>query len=65
MFFMEVSCDLEELERLLNGDKKDSQWSMLEDFAIQTDPTSQEFEHVVQAKGLSQVTKRKKFLELL
>ena len=65
MLFMEVSCDLEELEKLLNGQKYSDKWSMLEDLAIQSDPTSMEFEHVVQAKGLSQVRKRKIFLELM
>ena len=65
MLFMEVSCDLEELEKLLNCQKYSDKWSMLEDLAIQSDPTSMEFEHVVQAKGLSQVRKRKRFLELM
>jgi len=65
MLFMEVSCDFDDLQRLLEGQMENHKWSMLEDLAIQTDPNSMEFEHVVKQKGLSQVRKRKRFLELM
>lgn len=34
MLFMEVSCDLEALKKVLAGDAKKQKWSMLEDLAI-------------------------------
>jgi hypothetical protein len=64
MLFMEVSCDLEDLKRLLKGEQR-AKWSMLEDLAIQSDDGSVELKHVADVKGEGQVKKRKKFLELM
>jgi hypothetical protein len=63
MLFMEVSCDLGELKNILKGEKT-SKWTMLEDLAIQNEPSSIEFKHISDSKGDEQVRKRKKFLEM-
>lgn len=64
MIFMEVSCDLEALKRVLSGEAQKIKWSMLEDLAIQSDHGSVEYDHVKGNKGDSELSKRKKFLEL-
>ena len=43
--WMEAWCDIDELKKVLKGDKK-CQWTTIEDLALQSDPGSQEYEYI-------------------
>lgn len=59
---MEANCDIEDLRKLLKGEKK--KWTPLEDLAVQSDPGSQEFEQLSSMYGRDEIDKRRQFLEL-
>jgi len=50
------------LKKILNGERQ--RWTQLEDLAVQSDPGSQEFGCIQDAKGQDEITKRRKFFEL-
>ena len=72
--FYTVSCDWEQLEALLKEQKEESaeldspsntvQWTLLEDLAAQDDKNSEPFKHIAAQKGMNEVVKRRKFLEI-
>lgn len=62
-FWMEAWCDIDELKKVLKGDKK-RQWTTFEDFALQSEPGSQEYEYIKKFKDENEIKKRRKFLEI-
>lgn len=62
--FMSACCDMDELRKILESDKKNQEWEPLEDLAVACDPGSQEYSCVVKAKGEEAVMKRREFLEV-
>jgi hypothetical protein len=65
MMFLEVSCDLNVLKKVLKNEQahKNKQWSELEDLAVQCESNSMEYLAICQQKGVEEVKKRRLFLE--
>lgn len=63
MLFMEVSCDLGNLHRLLEGRDSTLKWTELEDIAVQSNPESVEYSFICKQRGKEEVEKRRLFLE--
>lgn len=64
MLFLEVSCDLPKLIKVLENDPKAirQKWSPLEDMALQKPPKAPEYFAIRKEKGDIEVEKRKAFL---
>lgn len=65
MLFMEVSCDLGLLKKVLEGEASSNtlKWNELEDLAVQSEPGSVEYQFICNQKGRDEVRKRRIFLE--
>ena len=61
--FFQVSCDRERLVKYLQGDRSVHLWGELEDLALKEE-YGQMYHHVLNARGDSEVEKRKAFLEI-
>ena len=51
-----------DLKKILSGEKQ--KWTNLEDLAVQSDPGTEEYGIVSNAKGHDEIAKRRKFFEL-
>jgi hypothetical protein len=65
MMFLEVSCDIQRLKRLLDDDPKAAKqkWDELRDLAVQSDPGTAEYQAISNERGQKEVHKRRMFLE--
>ena len=65
LLFLEVSCDLERLKKVLTNDPEANKqkWDELSDLAIQNQKESIEYKAICQERGINEVLKRRKFLE--
>jgi len=62
--FFEVNCDRNALIKRLEGEQV-TQWTVLEDLALQDKPENQSYLYVAREKGENEVEKRKRFLEII
>lgn len=65
MMFLEVSCDIKRLKKLLDDDPKaiKQKWDELRDLAVQSCPGTPEFKAICDERGQKEVSKRRMFLE--
>ena len=64
--FMEASCDVDRLEAFLEGKLQSDlhMWTILEDFALNKDKDSPEYQHLLKVKGQDEINKRLEFLNM-
>jgi hypothetical protein len=65
MMFLEVSCDIKRLKKLLDDDPKaiKQKWDELRDLAVQSCAGTPEFRAICTERGKEEVSKRRMFLE--
>lgn len=60
--FYEVSCNRDNLIKVLNKDDKVDRWTVLEDLALKGDTQSEAYKHVRSVKSEDAISERKHFL---
>eukprot|EP00347_Sterkiella_histriomuscorum_P007498 403348691 len=62
--FFEVSCQRDQLVKILEGHKVNSKWGILEDLGLKDEPNQSSYQHVMKEKGQNEIDKRKQFLQM-